>query len=49
MSTIMGKRIHFDSNELIVNSKPDIPLKVPIERASIAASLRVEELKKKNL
>ena len=35
--------------DLIVNNKPDLPLKVSLERASLAASVRVEEMKKKNL
>lgn len=37
------------SNELVVNLKPEIPLKVPLERASLHVFEKVELLKRKNL
>ena len=49
LSTYFVDRNHLDSSELIVNNQPDLPLKVPLEKSSLAASVRVELLKKKNL
>lgn len=49
ISKVLAERINFESSDLIVNNRPDLPLKVPLEQSSLAASVRVEQLKKKNL
>ena len=38
----------FNSSELIVNNEPDVPLRVPLENASIIHSTKIEMMKKRN-
>lgn len=38
-----------DTQELIVNSSPDLQLKVPLDQASQSYSMKMESLKKRNL
>ena len=40
---------NFYSTDLIVNSQPDLPLKVPLDKAALAYSAKVEIMKKRNI
>ena len=46
---LLADRMGSFSNEPVVNLKPEIPLKVPLEKASLHVSEKVELLKRKNL
>jgi hypothetical protein len=39
----------FDKKDLIVNSEPDLPLRVPIDSQSMNYGFRAENLKNRNL
>lgn len=44
-SMTMGQ---FNSQDLIVNNEPDVPLRVPLEAAQMIHSTKIEMMKKKN-